>query len=349
MERGQRHAANLFADVNFPSTYTEYSGFADLTVHFTNRFDVQFGGRESYNRQVYNETDKGLFALFQFGADPTIAPTERTNDNSFTYLVTPRFRLSSDLMLYAKVASGLSARGHRTPMQISSILPVHYGPDKTTNYELGLKGETPDHKFSFDGSVYYTRLGRTSTDSWTDQTSGTLYFANGSGAKSEGVELAGQARPIEGLTIAAWVAWNDAKLTSRSTQHERCDWLVGRSAVAPLSSRCSGNLSIEEAFPLAGSVDGFARAAGELRGVTARAFSQTSNQPRLSLPSYMQTNLFAGLRSGSWTATIFATNVTDKRGILSTGYDGYGVPPTTSLATVYIQPRTVGGSLVWTF
>ena len=44
---------------NFPTLYTEYAGFTDLTVHFTDRFDVQIGGRESHITQRYNETDSG--------------------------------------------------------------------------------------------------------------------------------------------------------------------------------------------------------------------------------------------------------------------------------------------------
>ena len=31
----------------FPGSYREWAGFTDLTVHFTDRFDIQFGGRES--------------------------------------------------------------------------------------------------------------------------------------------------------------------------------------------------------------------------------------------------------------------------------------------------------------
>src|SRR5262249_47275023 len=42
--------------------YAEYAAFTDLTVHFTDRFDLQFGGRESHNTQTYREVDSG--ALF---------------------------------------------------------------------------------------------------------------------------------------------------------------------------------------------------------------------------------------------------------------------------------------------
>ena len=87
---------------NFPSHLEEVAGFADVTYKFTNKFDVQVGGRFSHNKQDYLEVDTGPLA-----GGPI--PISRSSDSSFTWLVTPRYKFSDDTMLYARVASGVSS------------------------------------------------------------------------------------------------------------------------------------------------------------------------------------------------------------------------------------------------
>ena len=139
---------------NFPTLYTEYAAFTDLTVHFTDRFDVQIGGRESHITQRYNETDSGPAIPSFYGTpSPYIFPQTDTSDNAFTYLLTPRFRLSSDLMLYARIASGYRAGGPN-PSAAAFGLPLSFSPDKTKNYEIGVKASIPNFPLSVDASIY---------------------------------------------------------------------------------------------------------------------------------------------------------------------------------------------------
>ena len=55
-------------------------------------------------------------------------------------------------MAYARVASGYRPGGPN----ISGIgVPAQYQPDKTKNYEMGLKGDMLGRTLSIDASVYY--------------------------------------------------------------------------------------------------------------------------------------------------------------------------------------------------
>jgi iron complex outermembrane recepter protein len=83
-----------------------------------------------------------------------VNPPEHTKDHSFTYLLTPRYRFSPNLMVYARVASGYRPGGPN-PTCVLYPVPCQYAPDKTRNYELGLKAQTQEHRLSFDASVYY--------------------------------------------------------------------------------------------------------------------------------------------------------------------------------------------------
>jgi len=94
----------VLADFLFPTTYEEYAAFGNATWHFTDRFDVQIGGR-------YRRTGKGMKrptppALPLSGlTDPFVVPRQRADDSTFTFLVAPRFRYAPDLVVYARIAS----------------------------------------------------------------------------------------------------------------------------------------------------------------------------------------------------------------------------------------------------
>lgn len=332
-----------------PLTYEEYAGFGDLTWHITDEFDIQVGARESQNKQSYKETDTGspqITQAFDGYPPPVIYPPIHTTGTSFTYLVTPRFKVSPDLMLYARVASGYRPGGPNLGSLFN--VPRSYQADTTVNYEVGAKGYIFDHLLSFDASVYYVDWSRIQIDV-LDVANFVGYLTNGSSAKSEGAELSVEVRPLGGLTIAAWFAWNDATLTQDLPTNSTAIGFAGNRL--PFSSRLSGNLSIDDEFSVTGEVTGFVGGAvsyvgdraGEFAGNT---FGSGPQPPRFALPSYVKADLRAGARYQSWTATLFLNNISDKRGVLNGGIGAF-VPG--QITETLIQPRTFGLSVTKTF
>jgi len=316
--------AGSYATFMFPSTYKEYAVFTDLTFHLTNRFDVQVGGRESRDIQTYSEVDSGPL----FG-DAVINPEVETKDNAFTYLVTPSFRVSPDVMVYARLASGFRIGGPNSSCVLVSV-PCQFGPDKTQNYEIGIKGDLSDHAFEFDASLYYI--------DWKDiQLSATKdgfgITANAGKAKSQGLELSIVARPVRGLKLAAWVSWNDAELTQDFPSS--ATFYGARGDRLPFGSRVSGSFSLDEEFFLTGSVRGFV--GGSVSYVGDRVGYFRDVPQRDHYPEYARTDIRAGVSYQSWTADIFVNNVFDRRAVLSGIVLGSPVPRLT-----YLQPRTVG-------
>ena len=89
---------------NAPIVYDEFSVFGDLTYHVTDQFDVQFGGRESWLKNKVDPavaTDTLATAIYGAPTTPYTFPGTTLNENRFTYLLTPRFKVSSDFMVYA--------------------------------------------------------------------------------------------------------------------------------------------------------------------------------------------------------------------------------------------------------
>lgn len=316
-----------------PTTFSEYAIFTDLTFHVTDQFDLQFGGRASQNRQTYSEIDSGPLV-----GGELVNPEVDTKDSSFTYLITPEFKITPDLMVYARLASGYRPGG---PNPTSTLfgLPPHFDPDKTQNYELGLKGDALDQTLSFDLSVYYI--------DWKNiqlslvAPNGFGYYANASRAKSQGAEVSFHARPLKGLTIEGWVALNDAKLTEGFPETSAAYGVDGDRL--PYSSRLSTNLSINQQFQIANDVIGFV--GGAVSYVGGRKGEFTGTPERQDFPAYAKTDLRAGVNFESWDVTLFASNIFDRRGVLS---GGLGTVPN-PLAFNYIQPLTIGLSLSKSF
>jgi outer membrane receptor protein involved in Fe transport len=321
---------------NAPITDTEYSVFGDLTYHVTDQFDIQAGGREAQFRIVGNAfsvTGLNATVIDGFATDPFVVPGYTIKENAFTYLLTPRFKVSPDFMVYARLASGYRPGGSNagTPQ-----VPQQYSSDKTEDYEIGSKIDLLDHTLSLDGSLYYINWKNIQLPLIYPR-SGSTYVGNAAGAKSQGIELSAESRPLNGLTIGAWVSWDDAVLTQSVPGAGQNGEIFGFAGDRlPNTPRFSGNLSSNYDFPLVSDIKGFVGGVLSYVGDRQDAFSAVSAQ-RQDLPAYAKLDLHAGSKYNSWTLNIFVNNVTDKRGLISGGV-GNAVP----YAFYYIQPRTVG-------
>lgn len=238
-------------------------------------------------------------------------------------------------MVYARFASGYRPGG---PNAAQPGVPRAFSPDKTENYEFGFKGDFLDRVLSVDASAYYIAWKNIQLQLFTPQNFG--YSSNGSGAKSQGVEVSIEPRPVRGLRVGAWAAFSDAVLTEDFPAHSQSYGVTGNRL--HFSSRFSSNVSVDEEFSLWGSLSGFFGGAFSYIGDRQSIFS---NSPaRQDLPGYAKFDLQLGAKYESWTANLFVNNLTDRRGLLNGG-TGY-LPP---FAYVYIVPRTVGLNVVRSF
>jgi iron complex outermembrane recepter protein len=325
--------AGSFGHLSFGTTTAEYAAFTDITFHFTDKFDIQVGGRESRVNQDSPDYISGDYATLFYGSSPYIAPTLHSRSDSFTYLVTPRFKFSQDLMVYARLASGFIPGGANP-----GTMAPEYGPEKTKNYEIGAKGDFFDHMVSVDASLYYIDFVGLQ-NLFFDKTTGVSYVANAGTAKSQGLELSVEFRPTSSLKVAGWVVFSDAELT----EIPEGVVMAGTPAYAgdplPDSSRFSSNLSVDQEFPI-GAVKGFVGATVSYIGDREGPYAVQ----RLNYPAYARTDLRAGMKRDSWTANFYVNNIADRRGVISAENTGF-IPQSRYL----IQPRTVGVNIVKAF
>jgi iron complex outermembrane recepter protein len=314
----------------------EYAAFTDLTVHVTDKFDVQVGGRES---QLHEDVAPSY--NFSPGVPEAIAASTTSRARVFTYLVTPQYKFSPDFMVYARLASGYRPGSPNSAIAsaLDPGIPPASDPDKTKNYEVGTKGDVLDHLLSYDVSVYYIDWKHIQISLFSPLAR-VGYFTNGSSAKSEGAEASLTARPWTGAKLTLWGSYDDAVLTESFPPASPVKGVTGNRL--PFSAKSSGSLTFRQEFPLIGSVTGFAGATLSYVGDRLGQFLATS--ARADYPSYTKVDLQAGAHMNDWTLNLYANNVTDKRGVLGGGLGNY--PP---YAYVYLQPRAVGVSVALNF
>lgn len=311
----------------FPSEYDEIAAFTNLTITFSDRLDLQLGLRYSdYNFDYYEE----LFGPLLGGA--TLITDVETSEDATTFLITPTYDLSDDVMVYLRIASGYRAGGPNSSCLFNGV-PCTFEPDETVNYEIGAKGRFLDGRLALEASLY--RI------DWEDiqlqLVAQNVYTGNGGDAQSKGLEVSFDFQITESVSANGFYSYNDAVLK---------DDLDG-AAVAdsgdrlPYSSEHSGSLSLNYAGQWTDTIFGFA-------GITASYVDDREGQfvqplrwsERDQLESYWNIDFSAGMELNEWTLNVFANNLTDERGEIKGGAGE--VPPG---YFQYIQPRTIGISV----
>jgi iron complex outermembrane receptor protein len=276
-----------------PFTFSEEAIFGDLTLHFTDRFNLQLGGRESWNRTDYRQTNLGPGVIDEYGVpSPDVQAPEQSTGSAFTYLVTPQFKISTDAMIYARIASGYRIGGPNYAAPQYRGDPVDYKPDTSDNFEIGTKGEFLNHRISVDAAVYYIK--------WHDFQIGVAqgccndYTINAGNAKSEGVELAVQAHPVTGLTITAQGSFNEAELTQDMPPGAIAAGAYGVPGnPLPYSIRWSGGVAVNQDFSLSSALKVFVGGQFTYVGSRPTEFGGPPPSPRVYIPSYTTLNLRA--------------------------------------------------------
>jgi len=316
-------------------TFREYAGFANVAVRLSDQFDVQGGLRYSENRQNLHHREWGIFSPGGF-----LESFAKSSGHALTYHVTPRFKISRDHMLYARIATGYRPGGPNTACGLD--IPCQYKSDETVNYEIGAKGDLFERTLSYDVSVF--------TIDWKDiqvtqvAPGGTFtYNANANRARSRGVELSFEARPEKGLTLAIWGAYIDAQL--REAFSKEVSVYGAKGDRLPFSSRYSGRASVNYETSLGQELTGSVGASAAYVGMRKGEFVATAAEAplRQTYPSYVQVDLNAGLKYQDWKLNMFVQNATNKRGLIGGGYNNqYNFNPNWFN---YIQPRTIGMSI----
>lgn len=314
---------NTLANIEIPSTYTEYAGFANATLRFTKQLSLGAGVRISHNDQDFAQNvTQGI-----------LLPLANTPGNSeetiVDFAVTPQFQLDKDRQFYVRIASGYQPGG---PNVALPGVPPQVDATRVLSYEGGLKSEFLDRRLLFNVAGYHIDQSNVQIGTVVNNVSALV---NAGDASVNGAELTLEFQPIQGLRLGLNGAYTHATLSDDAPS------LGGRAGDRlPFIPELSGAVTADYVFPLWRNWNG--HVGGGVRYV-GQSFSQVESSPQAyRQDSYGALDLNADVSNPNWTIRIFARNVTDTR-VYQT------IIPITDLSGnvdhlvgVPIQPRTVG-------
>ncbi|HEX4713212.1 TonB-dependent receptor [Phenylobacterium sp.] len=315
--------------ISLPSDYKEYAVFANGDYHFTDRFDVGVGGRYSHNKQTETQVTTGPLV----GPGSTVAGA--SSENVFTFAVAPKFKLSDDATLYARIAKGYRPGGPNAVNPLApATVPRTFQSDSIINYEAGMKADAFDRSVSLELTAFYITWDHIQL---LANVGGFGVNTNGGSAESKGVEGAVTYVPTQGLTLSANGAYTQANLTADTPAI-----LGGKNGDRlPYSAPVSGSLNADYGRPVSDAMRMFVGASVRFEGRRRSDFNPTFGQT--SVPAYTAVDLRGGLEWGGYRAELYVKNLVDERGILSLG--GIGSTPNGAVQEGLIRPRTIGLSL----
>jgi len=319
--------------VVWPADYKETAIFADLTYHFSPAFDIEVGGRTTRNRQ---HSQAMYTCCVLYGPADTTFSVLRSSQNSTTWSAAPRWHVNEDVLVYARIATGFRPGGPNLPVPGALPVPPAFLADRTRNYELGLRADVFDKRFSIDVAAFDIEWTDVQVLSLVDTAGGTVGINGNSGrARSRGFEWNFSWRPLEGLSIGLLGAYTDAKLTTNS---EGLGALSGDKL--PYVPDISGTLNLDYKWQ---AFAGFFGTAGASWSYIGSRYTDFSISPlvesHVKLPTYNTLQLRAGLDNGHYSAQLYADNLTNTRGL--TEYNNQSGADQTGHAT-FIRPRTIG-------
>ncbi len=227
---------------------TESALFGEIGYDFTDKLTITVGGRYyEYDLEAASSVDFPLFepltftpqTVSQIKSNP-FDPALAQSDDGFLYKFNAAYDVSDDLLVYGTISEGYRigesngiaectvfdpnatqgacalAPGQQfgpNPGDIAEFDERQYGPDKTTNYELGFKSTLADGDLTLNGAIYYIDWSDPQLDSATVN-AGLTITINAEGAESTGGELSADWQATDNLRLRGSVSFVDAKLTA---------------------------------------------------------------------------------------------------------------------------------------
>lgn len=314
---------------DYDQTLESLAAFGQATWNITDTFSATAGLRWT------NDEKEGNFLSFVDNPFALVArlPEEalgmERDDSQTTGMANLSWFPSESTMLFATFSTGYKSGGFNS-QGVSVPIPVEariFGPEDTTNYELGVKSTLLDGRMTANATLY-----RTDIEDFQDRTildGLTLITINAGELRQQGIEADINWLATENLRFIIGAAYLDSEYTDFTNAPP----LPGSSELQNLTGTRSnrspewqGSISADWTQPIGDGLELFL--GGSVSYTDEQNLGSSSNgNPQAIQDSYSIVNARVGLRSasGSWAFTAFGNNLTDEgycTGFIDQGFGG---------------------------
>jgi outer membrane receptor protein involved in Fe transport len=330
-----------------------YAVYGQAKWHITDQVGISAGVRgqeetkDSNIRQWVNIPGASVLSLKLTPAAISATGLTRTSD-AVTWQVTPDWKVTDDVMLFATASKGFKSGGYNTGFGALSIAQREFGDEDIMHYEAGAKFDLWNGRARLATSVFQTDFNNYQDAAFVG---GQFTVGNAEKTRLKGAELEGTVAITERVTADAAVSYADLRYVTNT--HGQC--YPGRPYDDPVAKSCvlSGehpvnapewktHLGVQYDQPVSfGSL--YARADWAWTSEYNTSFSA---DPRLKQAAYDWINLRAGTRFGhddhyevvAWVENV--TNVTVAN--LDPVVTLYALPTDGSYQSLLQDPRSYG-------
>lgn len=336
----------------------ELAGFGNVTYRFSENFWVtgglRYGGFEaqSHVEGGYNSNYLAAALTPGFSGPLTIVPIApvtgvKAKETGPSYKISLSYKPTPNLTTYATVSTGF-----RTPIvngfagrpsvvdPTDIIIPPGADSDDLTNYEIGLKGRWLNGRLTTNLAAYWIDWKNIQVQA--NRVSDSVQFATNIGqAYSRGLEFEIIALPMEGLTVGANGAFNEAEVSKLSPTEAAISG--AGEGVRLASPRFQGAAYVNYGFDLTPEARANFSAVVQRVGKYPGLFPYIPGRPGVLQPTYDYTEAYTNVNAtfavafDTWTVAAYVENLFDSRKITY-------VHPEAFLASRYAEqrPRTFG-------
>jgi iron complex outermembrane receptor protein len=193
---------------DFQQDGNSFSFYGQGTLHFSPQFRLIGGLRYSHTGKDATFTSGTVSgtALNPIGADVAGSLSEHYVDPSATL----QFNVTPHVMVYATYARGSKSGGFVSNTYGVTALGFQFKPERSTNYEAGIKSSFLDGHATVNLSVFRTEFTNLQQSAY-DPDRRTFFTRNAAAARSDGVEFELQLLPAPSLSFNASIAYLNAR------------------------------------------------------------------------------------------------------------------------------------------
>tara|TARA_B100000900_G_C20601300_1_gene725719 strand:+ start:1844 stop:4123 length:2280 start_codon:yes stop_codon:yes gene_type:complete len=345
----QQQVGALEAD--FKQDLTSFALFGQGTYQLSETLSATFGLRWTDDSKdgdflsIINNPVAGAFRA----AEETLGMTR--DDSKTTGMANLSWFAAEDVMLFATYSTGYKSGGFNSQGGADALGPERriFGPEDTTNYELGVKSTLLDGAMTANASFY-----RTDIEGFQDRVFDGLSFVvlNAGELRQQGFEADVNWLPTERLRLVMGLAYLDS---------EYQDFRVapGLPGGAPqdltgerrnFSPEWEGSIAADWSLSINDGMEFFVGASASYIG-EANVGASSNNNPQSIRDAYTLVNARTGIRSsdGDWDVTLFGNNLTDE-GYCMVLYDqGFGgqLGAVNAANNTAVQRCALGAPMTW--
>jgi outer membrane receptor protein involved in Fe transport len=327
--------------------------FGELTWNITDAFRLT-GGFRYFDIDYENDTFMGVGLYTSFAIDEQVEFDG--NDSGTLYKLNASWDFRDNAMLYGTISEGYR-RGGTNAVPLSGIFAedpawLLYGPDSTTNYELGIKG-VGNNSF-YNVSLFYVDWKdiqlNTSTTNWA------FYAAqNGSSASTKGVEIEYDMTFAENWRLNLGYAYTKGELDKDMMSADDAYLVAPAGNTLPGLAEHTLNVMLENAFDMNNGWTWFNRLSAYYQSETDNSISKDSAFFSATMDDFSIWDFNSSLLIDNWTVGLFVKNIFNEEGVIGIYKEEYmGTAPDekyygNGAKNIIARPRTIGITASWNF